>query len=165
MVSPSDLILSDHVTISLLPIKFWLSSPSTPSFSTKATNVDFSLKNNKPTKFLLFQYYFLQTTSNVNEKHPSLSKYDKNAFLRQTFHFWPFTFFGACLNKDFKHYFWSTTLSCKPFIVQPNSNMNGFHRHFFNYSRSLPHPRTQLRIFSFRFLRALHQAVLFDVYW
>ena len=35
MVSPSDLILSDHVTISLLPFKFCWSSSSTPSFSTK----------------------------------------------------------------------------------------------------------------------------------
>ena len=55
MVSPSNLILTEHVTISLLPIKFWLLSSSTLSFLIKATNDDFSLKN-KPTKVLLFQH-------------------------------------------------------------------------------------------------------------
>ena len=34
MVSPSHLILTEHVTISLLPIKFWLSSWSSASIST-----------------------------------------------------------------------------------------------------------------------------------
>ena len=43
MVSPSHLILTEHVTISLLPIKFWLLSSSPFSFLTKSKNEDFLL--------------------------------------------------------------------------------------------------------------------------
>ena len=57
MVSPSDLILSDHVTISLLPFKIWLSSSSTSSFSTKATND--ALVETSPQAVLRFSVYLL----------------------------------------------------------------------------------------------------------
>ena len=48
MVSSSDLILTDHVTISLLPLQFWLSSSSSSSFLTKATNDDFRFLERSP---------------------------------------------------------------------------------------------------------------------
>ena len=59
MVSPSDLILSDHVTISLLPFKFCWSSSSTPSFSTKQQMTIFALVETSPQAVLRFSVYLV----------------------------------------------------------------------------------------------------------
>ena len=87
-------------------------------------------------------------------------------------------FFPHTWTKILCVYFKTTALSCKPFLIQPNSNTDAPHRHFFKTAvlwsiRAFflvspilyQYPRTQLHILSFLILHALHQAVLFDAYW
>ena len=54
MVSPRHLVVYDHVSISLLPTKFALSSYSKPSFLTKITNDDFCFELLSHKKFAFF---------------------------------------------------------------------------------------------------------------
>ena len=95
--------------------------------------------------------------------------------LRQIFIF-QFSFFPHASTKILITYFRSIALSCNPFMIQANSDTSALHHHFSKptlTSRSVcpsgpvlfHYPHTQLQIFSFLFLHASHQAILFDAYW